>query len=375
MIEISVIYGGAGTGKTEKIVNMVNEIKDSQSFIILAPTHSSVKNLLQRFVKNRIEIDPKKFLTIYSYFRIDYENDDVIGPLKLVQNIFIDEFGLIKKELFEKIINITSKLSLEQKINVNIIISGDIVQLSPIYLEDRVISFRELNENYEDVKSFIVEHDYNSIFSLNYIREAKKILLTENHRSDSNVLKMINGIFYNENIDVIKYINISQVADLIVNQNYTFISSKYEQHQPIYSLVKGMIELKYSNVYFHNDLVFYDGAKFISTQNTKTMKNGDIFEFDHISSGFVYLKSIFDEDTVRLTNEKIIPLFLLTSHKSQGLSIDKVIVCTDDMFDMCMFYTMCTRAVSDLKFYSTKKQDLKIYLHKFHELLEYYGYI
>ena len=46
------------------------------------------------------------------------------------------------------------------------------------------------------------------------------------------------------------------------------------------------------------------------------------------------------------------PGFLLTVHKSQGRSIDKVIVCIDEMFDVAMLYTAITRARNEIVFYS-----------------------
>ena len=46
------------------------------------------------------------------------------------------------------------------------------------------------------------------------------------------------------------------------------------------------------------------------------------------------------------------PLYLLTVHKSQGRTIKNVIVCIDEIFDMCMLYTAITRAKENLKFYT-----------------------
>ena len=55
----------------------------------------------------------------------------------------------------------------------------------------------------------------------------------------------------------------------------------------------------------------------------------------------------------------ISPSFLLTIHKSQGRSIDNIIVCIDDLFDVSMMYTAITRAKNNLLFYSKETDDNK----------------
>lgn len=51
------------------------------------------------------------------------------------------------------------------------------------------------------------------------------------------------------------------------------------------------------------------------------------------------------------------PIFLLTIHKSQGKTIDNVIVCVDDMFDISMMYTAITRAKNNLLFFSKENNE------------------
>lgn len=359
-MKIEVIYGGAGTGKTHLLLQRINSLT-TNNYIVLAPTHTAVRNL-----SGRSTIDINKFATIYSYFRIDYENDDVIGAIKNYNYIFIDEFGLIKKELFRKIINWLERNNRD----VTVIIAGDVVQLSPIYLEERSIPFQKLRKHYEREFAHVIEHDFNSIFSLSTIRKAEKTLLTKNFRSNNNVLNLIWNIFYEMKTDQINYITVTKAVALILQTGATFISSRYSHHEPIYELMKQQLLIT-KECKIVNKLVFYEGAQFLIAENTKDYRNGDIVTFSHIINNTVYFK----EDKHWNGEFKLLPLQLLTAHKSQGLSIENVIVCVDDMFDPCMFYTMCTRTISHLYFFKYKDVDLQPYLEQFHQLLEYYKYI
>ena len=304
--------------------------------------------------------------TIYSYFRINYENDDVVGAVKKFSRIYIDEFGLVKKELFRKIINWLERNNRD----VELTIAGDIVQLSPIYLEERSIPFKKLKKHYDLQYAHVIEHDYNSIFSLSVIRKSKKMLLSKNFRSNEDVLGLIWNIFYDVSIDRIKYISIMKAVSLILETNATFISSRYFHHKPIYDLMKKQLSLKYKTITV-DDLIFYEGAQFLVSENTSDYTNGEIVTFSHVVG-----KTVYFTDGKRWSGDyKLLPLQLLTAHKSQGLSIESVIVCIDDMFDPCMFYTMCTRAMKKLYFFKYDDVDLLPYINKFHQMLEYYGYV
>ena len=369
--EIKVIYGGAGCGKTQRLVEeAVKAEAEHKTFIILAPTHSAKHNLFERFEKLEHPLSKELFKTTYSYFHINWEKNDVIGPKNFYDIVFIDEFGLIKKELFKKMMSALNVV----KNNIKVIIAGDVVQLSPIYEEKVYISTTRLNKYYEKVPSYITEHDYKSLFSLKYIRDATKDLLKHNYRSDSNVLKIIHSIFYEKDLSVVKTITLSKVVYLIINKGYVFISSKYELHDLVYKTIVSQLP----NKIIIKDLAFYEGASFMVVENTRQVHNGDILKFVKIEQKKVILKKDDDTEIEWDNNFKITPAQLLTSHKAQGLSIPKVIVCIDDMFDISMFYTMCTRAMSDLKFFTYKRvinsEELSINVNKFHDLLEFYNY-
>jgi hypothetical protein len=53
----------------------------------------------------------------------------------------------------------------------------------------------------------------------------------------------------------------------------------------------------------------------------------------------------------------VYPAWVSTIHRAQGRSIDNVIICIDDMFDMCMLYTAITRARHNIVFYTKNPRE------------------
>ena len=258
---IHVIYGGAGTGKTQRLAEYIMRVqKNKLTYVALAPTHSAKCNLFRRCLSMDETTSINNFMTIYAYFMIDWKDEIVSGPKYEVEYIFIDEFSLIKKELFKKMM-IALKI---RRFSSHIFICGDVLQLNPIYQSKRFISFPKLykyaemnsiivssrinssaNESQMAVshegtaldinveaksdemkpkmssnnlttnlqtnsndclykisngenllmKPWVIEHDYNSLFSTKYIRSARHEMMMENKRSDETIINLIKTIF------------------------------------------------------------------------------------------------------------------------------------------------------------------------------------
>ena len=77
-MKLKVIYGKAGCGKTTKMVDMICKAKD---YVVLAPTNAAVENIYNMCSERMIGIDRDNFKTLYSFFRIDYENNNVLGAI------------------------------------------------------------------------------------------------------------------------------------------------------------------------------------------------------------------------------------------------------------------------------------------------------
>lgn len=381
-LNIFLTIGAAGTGKTYQIINKI-ETEKIENFVILSPTHSSLHNLMKT-LNTKFH---NKCSTVYSYFRIDYENEKVVGASTVYQNIFIDEIGLIKKELFKKIIKSLWKSINEIRFKtgfnlcVNLYLYGDPIQLSPIYQEKRKISFKKLEKYDSGINfSYIIEHDYNSPFSLKLLNDKPKTILTKNYRSNDLILNLIHEMFYEKNTSNMKFISIDQVVNLILNQNYIFISSKYDLQKPIYDLIKVHLKMKINDYAIMNNLMFYDNSRFMIAETYKDYKNGDYLTCE-LKNKEIYLKTK-DGLSFRYENDsqlKLLPEFLLTAHKSQGLSIENIIICVDELFDISMLYTMCTRARSNIYFYTNSKEikyeEINENLDKFQQIMKFYKYI
>ena len=174
--------------------------------------------------------------------------------------------------------------------------------------------------------------------------------------------------------------NFFDVPNYILNLNYVFIASKYSILQKIYDYIYDNFWRK-SNL--HEDIItleqhisfssgfknlyLYPGMKIIvcDTDEHKKYINGEEliftgnFEYGKMKclkleeKEYVYVDKIKEVDKTKSEEYyPICPSFLITIHKSQGKTIDNVIVCIDDMFDMSMMYTAITRAKNNLVFFS-----------------------
>lgn len=362
---IITIYGPAGTGKTQYLSSIIREIFQlKKTFVICTPTHSSLENIRKRLP----DIPMNYFKTIYSYFRINYENDDVVGPIRDVEYIFIDEFGLIKKSLFKKIINKAN--------DAKIYISGDVIQLNPIYLEKRFISLDRLQRDYANVLGYIIEHDYNNVFSTKLIKNSNKILLTNNLRSNDNVLNVIREIFYSDTKFSFPLVNFN-IINLLLN-GYVFISSKYEYLNKMYETFIPYIENKIIIKTTHpfKKICFTVGSKYIVSCNYLNLHNGD--EIECISAKIDEIKFKINDEEIDYDKDMfLLPKNFITAHKSQGLTIDNVIICLDELFDISMLYTMITRAKNDIKFFTFTTIDENVYekINMFKNIMKFYNYI
>ena len=454
-IKITTIYGKAGTGKSTYLAKLINTChKSSKDFIVLTSTHSSL-NTIYSICKSTNQLIPRNnFKTIYSYFRIDYENNTLKGTIAdLPEFIFIDEFSLINKLIFKLILNHIKykiKSPTYEYNKLYLTIAGDVLQLNSIYNEKQFISFSKIRKymKFDTIDSVnVLEHLHLSIFGMKTIMNSNIKRLMNNYRSASNVMEVLRNI-YNKNVDYeYKFINNLGIVNKAIN-GYVFLSSKYSILQDIYDRIakywksNGIkisckdidnsdnnndndnddcddvndinnnydkndvndindnidknkydyndinnkhnknsnkiitldssklieIEQKVNSNYGFKQLYLYEDMKIIATKTSKTKNtnneptyyNGEELVF----TGEIecdMLKCInSNNDEVYITKEcennesyyPIMPANLLTIHKSQGKSLDKVCVCIDELFDMSMLYTAITRCRNDLIFYS-----------------------
>lgn len=386
-VSITIIFGRAGTGKSTALASMIVKcIESNKTYVVLTSTHSSLNNIYT-IVNSKHPVDRSNFRTIYSFFRIDYENDIVAGCDRnhVPSHIFIDEFSLINKHVFKRIVrDLYCKF-----VSTKLILTGDAMQLNAIYKDKQYMSISKLMKisamsKTKYIYPSVIEHIHLSIFGLKLVStRADKRCLTVNHRNSGKVSSILNAIYSNDISFAFPFIDDINEAVALINRGYVFISSMYKHIQHIYDTLgkswkdSGMtvktIEQGISYRFGLKTLYLYEGLELMLT-TTSTQKdseglpryfNGEYVKWNgtfapnndlvciNESGAYIYVSKEIDTSLpIRPTYYPVIPKCLITIHKSQGQTIDNVIVCIDDLFDMCMLYTAITRARTDVKFYT-----------------------
>lgn len=395
-LEIITIYGKAGCGKTTTLSKIIGN--DTDEFVVLAPTNSAINTIFKICSIEFNKLDRSLFKTIYSFFRIDYHNDTVLGAIEMPKTVYIDEFSLIDKFLFKKCVN-----DMISKGCKKLVLCGDVMQLNAIYKTKQYISFSKINKwnsiyqkitanmtldgcnsNNTNIHPKVLEHIHLNIFGLKIIQRGKLISLNVNKRSNDTIKNILSNI-YNKNYNFnYSFISFFDVPKYILNLNYVFISSKYSILQKIYDYIYDnfwskskqygdIITLK-QHISFSSgfkNLYLYPGMKIIvcNTDEHKKYINGEELTFTgnfecgkmkcfNEEKECVYIDKIKEVDKAKSEEYyPICPNFLITIHKSQGKTINNVIVCVDDMFDMSMMYTAITRAKDNLIFFSKENDE------------------
>lgn len=388
MIKTKFILGEAGTAKTTTIIDMIDEMND---YVCLALTHSAVKNMINKFTLKGIpknisndssnDVDLKSYLdshfkTIHSFFRLKFNNNgnevyQLNQILDIPSYIFIDEISLISLDIINIIYQTILKNIPPNRV-ITLIMVGDLLQLNPISKHISLINYHNLfdvpNINIGFQESMLIaSHLSNNVFSTDYYKQSSKMILTKNYRSNSRVLNILNDVLTDFK-KIRKYIINNIELNEYINKGYIVLASKYDHLKLIYQNTD-IINRSHCIKTDIGKLKFNNGDELLLTKNlNKDFVNGDKIK--------VYLK----DDTLTFTNTDqnetgepniymslynenerypLLPTNFITIHKAQGLSLDKVLIVLDDMFEITMLYTAITRAVSDVKFVVLNKLDGK----------------
>ena len=397
-VKITLIYGRAGTGKSTALAKMIQKcVISGQEFVVLTATHSALNNIYA-IVEGYIKGDPNvlkeydlrsRFRTIYSFFRIDYERELVAGCVRVPSYVFIDEFSLINKKLFKKML-----YSIEAKAtgNVSVVLTGDMLQLNAIYKQKQYVSFHKLHRLCHLSKKIpmlmvpVIEHVHLSIFGLKgMMQRANKKQLTVNYRNSTYVGSVLNAIYAKDTTFDYPFVDDVNECVALINSGYVFISSMYKHIQNVYdALGKVWKEQRNDITDIDQPITFRAGLKrlhlfpdieIMITTTSKIRDNdcnpvyyngeyvrwtgkididGSLTCVNTHGATVNVLKEVDESLPCKPTYYPVIPRSLITVHKAQGQTIENVIVCIDDVFDMCMLYTAITRAKNDVRFYTTK---------------------
>lgn len=378
-MQLYLYYGRAGTGKTTLMIKMTKELNNN--VVILAPTHSACDNIRRKLGRSIIQVS-----TIYSYFSIDFSSG-TIGDIrkKLHQYIFIDEFSLLDREMMIKLFRILKRC------NTNIYLFGDPLQLNPVYdkrlskytlVDMEAIAFDSLDYLYgkiQDISS--IRHIYQGLFfqfiaPIPTFELTDTVKLTKVYRQKGSLIDEIYAIINDKNYQLL---SMNQMIEC-VNNGYTvtdnlgniievkphdqyFIASTYALLQMIYDKTYNhKVGCTYKN---YQKFTYYltDGEDYTWIgNNDNTLKNGMIVTLTKHENGMLYFSnkcSVNEASTYYLQ-----PARYTSIHKSQGMTLDNVVMCIDDMFEPSMIYTALTRASNTNMLFNIHKSAIEQFNHQ-----------
>lgn len=223
---------------------------------------------------------------------------------------------------------------------------GDLLQLPSINKDKKIIHFNKytfknpINLNIEECKKLLLYLNDTIYFNETFIK-SNKMILTHNYRNNEHVQNIINDILTNpENIK--KYL--IKVEDLknYKSCDYVYLASRYKYLKTLYNITKIknddeiIVECKIGEIFIKA------GDILVANENIEDMNlvNGEEYKIETLNP---------ISDILLFNMKKFLPYNYITIHKSQGKTLNKVLLCIDDLFEISMLYTALTRAKTDIK--------------------------
>lgn len=334
------LYGGPGTGKTHTVAHyIVDYINGFKSIYCLAPTACASQNLFKAITsKHELSKNEKykiKPYTIDKFINLNFTDKKNPKYLGLTNScIVIDEISMCSYIHMNNLIKILKKF-----MNIKLIIMGDYNQLPSISIGSIA---RDLYEN-EELKNNIIELNCSE-------RTRDAIGLTENTENIKNRKKIIENI----NTEIINYDSKEEINKILhdkynslldYNKELDIITpNKFKTICPTNSLVKEcnkIIQEMNSNKslvseYKTNDVLISILNNYNIDGNLK-YSNGDewiLLNCDEDKDSIKLKKNSDEKKIITVTYKNLMEDFTLgyaiTTHKSQGLSIEYVFIVIDN---------------------------------------------
>ena len=366
-ILIKQVIGRAGTGKTTYAMKVAKfHVKCGRSVYCLSLTHNAVENMRRRGFPSECI-----FMTMHAFFRIDYTGD-VIGSYLQFDVLIIDEFSLISSDIMDKCIKSIFKQYTDDFSERQLYLIGDPLQLGTINFNESV-RYDTLNKAFHilpindipiDNLIPIIRHWASLCINSTLVTEltARSKVLTKNHRSEDAIMKLIDDVIFNRNLlEILPKIRTpDEVIRSIKNDNYTVIASTYD----ILRKINERVRLEEDTLMYH-EWRYIPNESVYSTVTTDSLYNGEraillgadatsvTIDTDH---GRTIISDIFLRNVNGINiNEKIpivMPTYLYTFHRAQGLEFDNIAICIDHLFEFPMLYTGMTRARKNIIFFT-----------------------
>jgi hypothetical protein len=366
-ITIKQVIGRAGTGKTTYAKKVAEyHLKRNKMIYCLSLTHSAVENMRRRGFSSKCN-----FSTLHSFFRIDFSGE-VMGCYLPFDVLIIDEFSLISSDLLDKCIRSIFKFGDNDLHECEIYLVGDPLQLGSINTTetieytvlDKALHVLPLNTIPVDNIMPIIRHWGSLCINsplVNGLTSRSKIL-ANNYRSNDTIMKLVEDIVFKGNLlELLPNLYTSdEIVKRVRDNGYTVIASSYNTLKKINERVRTEANtLKYHNwLYSPNETVYL-------TINTSSLYNGEYATLLTADATSVTIKTDHGKNVITdmfirnfdglNINEKVpivMPAYLYTFHKSQGLEFDNVAICIDNLFEFPMLYTGITRSKKNVIFFT-----------------------
>lgn len=333
---ISLITGGAGTGKTsiQKVISEAYEhMEDNPCITLLAPTGQAAKRMMADTGRPAYTIHSKLGINPSTYTS---DKEVVLNGL-----IIVDEASMIDLTLFKVLIS-------HLDINSQLVLIGDVNQLPPVNLGEifdeltrcKKIPHVHLYKVYRQVE------DSPILYNSARISLGKSDFIYDNNFKFIDNLDTLEETFYNVYRDCVLEDGLENVICLTAYREHGKLS--------VNSLNKGLQKLlldthNLKSIKINNNL-FYEGDKVCFLKNAYGLTNGDTGYIKEILND---KKIVCEFNNIFYTIENkalnyIDLAYAQTVHKSQGSQYKTVIFICDkkqkNMLSKKLIYTGVTRA-------------------------------
>ena len=334
------LLGEAGTGKS----TLINTLIAKSDKRIAICSYTGIATIHFRTAR-----------TIHSLFKLPikdiYTDDDVCvcKALRSIDTLIIDEISMVRIDLFEVIIKSIQVTEIEYDHKIQLILSGDLSQLSPFVTADIKPAYRLM---YDNKKYFFESSLYPNL-------DFQKILLTSVYRQqDPTFVDILRRVRFCETT----VLDVLQTAfDQTEYYNGTYLCQHKNQVNDI-NLAHAAKHLstckrKASFTTTHGAITLAPGMPIMTTRNHYQYKNGLLGTIVAIKADKYIDVMLQNNKRVRITYVKsannpdvyILPVTLayaITIHKCQGLTLTGHIniLCDDDFFAPAMLYVALSRA-------------------------------